>query len=235
MKLTQVAINWILVVLLVAVGVVGYFFPQQALSGFQTTGITNFGGLALDETLAVTGATTLGSTLGVTGATTLGSTLGVTGATTLSSTLGVTGASTLTGAVAANGGLTVDSTAFIVADTSGNVTTAGTLTAGDKATFSGETVWAQSWITPTSGSSLTIAASYYVVNTTGAITLTLATTGATAGQIVTLYGDDNNNVTINDTNLLSSDGNAIVLGQYDIVILLFNGTKWVELSKTANS
>lgn len=47
--------------------------------------------------------------------------------------LDVAGASTLTGAVttagalAANGGITVDSTAFIVADTSGNTTIAGTL------------------------------------------------------------------------------------------------------------
>lgn len=42
-------------------------------------------------------------------------------------TLGVTGVTTLTGALAANGGITVDTSAFTVADTSGNTSIAGTL------------------------------------------------------------------------------------------------------------
>ena len=48
---------------------------------------------------------------------------------TVGGTLGVTGVATLTGALAANGGITVDSTAFIVADTTGNMT-CGTATTG---------------------------------------------------------------------------------------------------------
>ncbi len=46
---------------------------------------------------------------------------------TAASTLAVTGATTLTGALAANGGISVDSTAFTVADTTGNTAIAGTL------------------------------------------------------------------------------------------------------------
>ena len=52
---------------------------------------------------------------------------GTTGNGDFSGTLTVDGTSTLTGAAALNGGITVDSTAFTVADTSGNVATAGTL------------------------------------------------------------------------------------------------------------
>jgi predicted RecA/RadA family phage recombinase len=55
-------------------------------------------------------------------------TLGVVGNATVGGTLGITGATTFTGAVAANGGITVDTSAFTVADTSGNTGIAGTLT-----------------------------------------------------------------------------------------------------------
>jgi len=64
-------------------------------------------------------------------------------------TLGVTGVTTLTGALAANGGLTVDSTAFSVADTTGNTSIAGTLgvtgttTIGDSANLTRTTYTSQ--------------------------------------------------------------------------------------------
>jgi hypothetical protein len=152
-------------------------------------------------------ALALDETLSVTGATSLGSTLDVTGASSLSSTLGVTGAATL----------------------------ASTMSVADKATFSGETVFASSAITPTTGSTLTAAATFYVVNSSGAITMTLGTTNATTGQMLMLYGDDANTVTINDTNLLSTTGSALSLGQYDMIVLIFNGTKWVEWLLAADS
>jgi hypothetical protein len=47
---------------------------------------------------------------------------------TASTTLGVTGITTLTGALNANGGIAVDTSAFTVADTTGNTAIAGTLT-----------------------------------------------------------------------------------------------------------
>ncbi len=55
----------------------------------------------------------------------------------VATTLAVTGASTLTGALAANGGITVDSTAFTVADTTGNTSIAGTLGVTGISTFTG--------------------------------------------------------------------------------------------------
>ena len=62
---------------------------------------------------------------------------GTTGNGDFSGTLTVDGISTLTGAVAANGGITVDSTAFTVADTTGNVATTGTLGVTGLSTLSG--------------------------------------------------------------------------------------------------
>ena len=61
-----------------------------------------------------------------TGNTSIAGTLG-TQVTTLSSTLGVTGATTLTGALNANGGIVCDTDKFVVADTTGNTSIAGTL------------------------------------------------------------------------------------------------------------
>jgi len=64
---------------------------------------------------------------------------GTTGNGDFSGTLTVDGTSTLTGAAALNGGITVDSTAFTVADTSGNVATTGTLGVTGLSTLSGGT------------------------------------------------------------------------------------------------
>ncbi|MBN1535197.1 MAG: hypothetical protein JW908_00590 [Anaerolineales bacterium] len=170
-------------------------------------GTTNLGALALDETLSVTGATSLGSTLAVTGNTSVGGTLGATGATTLGSTLSVTGAATL----------------------------GSTVSAADAVTFSGETIYATAEFTPTAGQTLTPAATFYVIGSSGAVSMTLGTTGATAGQMLMLYGDDANTVTINDTNLKSTSGAALSLGQYDIAVFIFNGTDWVEWLLAADS
>jgi hypothetical protein len=50
-----------------------------------------------------------------------------------------------------------------------------------------------------------------------------------------LYGDDAHNILIADTNLLSSTGSALTVGQYDVCALIFNGTAWVELYLLADS
>lgn len=68
---------------------------------------------------------TIGATSGT--ATIRNTTVAITNSATVGGTLGVTGATTLTGALAANGGITVDTNAFTVADTTGNTAIAGTL------------------------------------------------------------------------------------------------------------
>ena len=115
------------------------------VTGTSTLGVINASGLAsLDAGIDVDGAFTVANT---TGNVSTSGTLGVTGTSTLaqidaSGTINADGAGTglavdnnatvggtltVTGATALNGGITVDSTAFTVADTSGNVATAGTL------------------------------------------------------------------------------------------------------------
>jgi hypothetical protein len=120
---------------------------------------------------------------------------------------------------------------FTIADAA-SVT--GVSSLGDKATFSGEVVYGATPVTLTAGLTVNPASSYYVVSSSAAVSMTLGTTGATAGQLVFLYGDDANTVTVNDTNILTTDGNAVTFGQYDIVGFLFNGTSWVHLWKSAN-
>ncbi len=90
-------------------------------------------------------------------------------------------------------------------------------------------------ISPATGSTLTPTYSVYKIDTSAAITMTLGTTGAVSGQLLILYGDDNYTVTINDTNLLSTTGNALSVGQYDVAVFIFNGSKWVEWLLAADS
>ena len=152
-------------------------------------------------------ALTLDETLDVTGATSLGDTLDVTGATSLGDALDVTGATSLS----------------------------STLNVTDTSTFDGEFIFTKQEITPTTGSTLTPTATFYIINTSGAVTITLGTTGAVAGQLLILYGKDANNVTIADTDILTTTGNALVIGQYDIAVFVYNGTAWVELLLATDS
>ncbi len=111
------------------------------------------------------------------------------------------------------------------------VTGASTFTG---ATTSGITILTATALTPATGSTLTPTASFYIIHTTGNITMTLGTT-ATAGQVIYLYGDDANTITINDTNILTHDGAALSIGQYDMVGMIYMGTKWVQFFEVANS
>jgi hypothetical protein len=113
------------------------------------------------------------------------------------------------------------------------------LSVGDDVSITGDLasgmfIATASQLTPSNNDTLTIAASFNVINSSGDITITLGTTNAVAGQLVWLYGDDAHTVLIADTNILTSDGNALSIGQYDAVEMIFNGTKWVELLKIAN-
>ena len=50
-----------------------------------------------------------------------------------------------------------------------------------------------------------------------------------------LYGDDANTITINDTNIRSTDGSAVTIGQYDIVEFMSSGAEWIHVAKSADS
>lgn len=133
---------------------------QTTQNVFDTTATTiNFGGAATTIDIgAGTGTTAIKNNATVAG------------------TLGVTGATTLSGALNANGGIAVDSTAFTVADTTGNTAIAGTLTVTGATVLNG---------------GLTMDTNKFTVaDTTGntAIGGTLAVTGATTLSSALTYG-----------------------------------------------
>ena len=121
----------------------------------------------------------------------------------------------------------VTSKASIAGD-SGNASFAGTLGVTGNATFSSKIIYAMTNITPTTGSTLTASVAFYKVHSAGNITMTLGTSGATAGQLLILYGDDAYTVTINDTNIRTTTGSAIALGQYDVMVWIYSGAAWIE-------
>lgn len=180
---------------------------EQALTGYEG----NFGDIYADSavvgSLTSTGAADLDSTLNADGATTLNSTLDVDG--NISSG---TGGITLADTVNATGAVDFDSTLNV----------GGVL----YPSFADETI--------TDGETLTATVTVYALDSASAVTMTLAAS-ASEGQLLILIGDDANDITIADTNLRSNDGNAQVLNQYDILILVYQDNEWVELGESSNS
>jgi hypothetical protein len=65
--------------------------------------------------------------------------------------------------------------------------------------------------------------------------MTLGTGSVSTGQLVAIYGDDNNTITINDTNVKTTTGSALSVGQFDLAVFIFDGTYWVEWLLAADS
>jgi hypothetical protein len=84
------------------------------------------------------------------------------------------------------------------------------------------------------GDTLTPTYTIYALDTSAAVTLTLAAS-ATEGQLLVLIGDDANNVTIADSNVRTNDGSAQVIGQYDVIVWVYQDNEWIEISDTQNS
>lgn len=74
----------------------------------------------------------------------------------------------------------------------------------------------------------------YALDSVGPATITLNATG-TEGQLLILIGDDANNITINDTNVRTNDGAAQVIGQYDVIMWVYQDSEWIEISESNNS
>ena len=115
--------------------VTGKTFEIDAIPVLSSTSVLSDASQTSITVASAATTLTIGGTSGT--ATIRNSTVAITNAATVGSTLGVTGATTLTGALAANGGITVDSTAFVVADTTGNTSIGGTLAVTGASTFTG--------------------------------------------------------------------------------------------------
>jgi hypothetical protein len=123
-----------------------------------------------------------------------------------------------------DGALDADSTANIA----GATTLGSSLTVGGLLypSFADETI--------TDGETLTPTVTVYALDSAGAVTMTLAASG-TEGQLLILIGDDANDITIADTNIRTNDGNAQVLNQYDVLMLVYQDSEWIEISNSDNS
>jgi hypothetical protein len=94
--------------------------------------------------------------------------------------------------------------------------------------FKDETITAGEWLTPT--------ANIYALDSGGAVTMTLGTASTIPnGFILILIGDDNNAIAIADTNIRTNDGGAAALGQYDVVMFVYQDSEWHQVVETANS
>jgi hypothetical protein len=96
---------------------------------------------------------------------------------------------------------------------------------------------ARTVVTPTAGSTITPASSFIVLTPASAVTLSATTAlagGARIGDIVILQGNsDVDTVTVpNSAN--TKLGAARVLGNNDILMLMWNGIDWLELSYSNN-
>ena len=90
-------------------------------------------------------------------------------------------------------------------------------------------------LTVTDGYIITPTYSVYALDTAGAVTVTLAAS-ANEGQLLTLINDDANATIIADTNIRTSDGNAVTMaGAYDITLWLYQDSEWLLLLSIANS
>ena len=155
--------------------------------------------------------------------------------------LTVTDDATISGATALNGGITADTNKFIVADTTGNTTIAGTLTAGSTVTLTtwiglapqAHTLVADLTITPT--------ASLVNLSTVDHPAITCNTTtcivdGTRPGDLLILHN-------VNSTNTITIDGTGAnvecktdkTLGAGDTLTLLWGGADWSCLALHDNS
>ncbi len=114
-----------------------------------------------------------------------------------------------------------------------NIVVSNDMVVGDDLTVTGLTRNVKSTaITVSNGSTVTPVGSYQPL-TSAANTGTSAITVLSAGTVVYFVNTANTTITFTDTGTLKLSGNA-ALGQYDSLILLSDGTNWIEVSETNN-
>lgn len=116
----------------------------------------------------------------------------------------------------------------------GDHSVSGTQGVTGNQTLSALAIHSSTTVTVTDGLTITPTTSLQIWDAGGAVTVTLAACSNT-GQVLYTYGNDAQTITVADTNILTTDGNAVTLGQYDIIEWLCVSTKWVHIAKSANS
>jgi hypothetical protein len=111
------------------------------------------------------------------------------------------------------------------------VNTTSTLT-GDVTMGGNLLLTSQAAATITNGATLTPSGSYQPITAAGTVGFGAISAG-TAGNLLYLVNTANQTITITDTGTLKLAGNA-VLGQFDSLTLLSDGTNWIQVSKADN-
>jgi len=88
-------------------------------------------------------------------------------------------------------------------------------------------------ISVTASVPITPTASYQPLTAAGSLGTTLAASGFVTGTVVTLENLANVTITITDTATTMLSGN-IALGQYDTLVVQWDGTNWVQLATSNN-
>lgn len=120
-------------------------------------------------------------------------------------------------------------------DSSGGLTLASGLTLSDgNATVADDfIVTAQTAISATNGGVITATGTYQPIESAGTVTPTIETSGFTAGDLLVLINTANTTINIVDSGTAKLSA-AAALGQYDSLILWFDGTNWIEISRSNN-
>lgn len=108
------------------------------------------------------------------------------------------------------------------------------LTVTGAATLDGLAVLGSTAITVTDGQTITPTGALYRLHAADAVTVTLS--GACSdGQLLLLYGEDAQTVTVADSDIRTADGGAQAIGQYDLSAWLCVEGAWIALAQSANS
>jgi hypothetical protein len=88
-------------------------------------------------------------------------------------------------------------------------------------------------ISVTNGGIITPTATYQPLQSAGTVTATIETTGYVTGTRLVLINTSNTTINVQDTGtqMLSA---AWAAGQYDVLVLWFDGTNWIEISRSNN-
>lgn len=135
--------------------------------------------------------------------------------------------------------LTVDAVTAADLTASDDITATDDLVVGDDLTVTDDLTTADLYLTQQSSQTITYAGTItptgaYHQITAAAARGTSSIAGVTpAGRVVTLINAGSNTITLTDTGTLKLSGN-IALGQYDSVVLLSDGTNWIQLATTNN-
>jgi len=113
------------------------------------------------------------------------------------------------------------------------ITNAGALNASSTIDYDGLLLGSTTIVTATDGQTITPTTSLYILDAASEITITLAACSNNDQQL-RLFGNDAQTINVNDTNIRTTDGNAITFDQYDIVGWECVSTEWILQYETNN-